>query len=163
MHIILVGIFLWLGAWSDAPLFLAEPWVNLHLYYSGLVLSLRLSLFCLALLMSTCTVTIVDCWYAPIQCFNVSIRRIYRLSVFVDIHTLHTRKNKALIVHLLKSTIRCRVVNRNQQFQGSTGPSFFLGGAMNKPVLIMLGIGVIFLLVIILIAVLDLSTRKLHK
>lgn len=34
---------------------------------------------------------------------------------------------------------------------------------MNKPVLIMLGIGIIFLLVIILIAVLDLSTRKLHK
>lgn len=34
---------------------------------------------------------------------------------------------------------------------------------MSKPVLIMLGIGIIFLLVIILIAVLDLSTRKLHK
>lgn len=34
---------------------------------------------------------------------------------------------------------------------------------MSKPVVIMLGIGIIFLLVIILIAALDLSTRKLHK
>ncbi|EJQ1998329.1 hypothetical protein N0D16_002689 [Salmonella enterica] len=42
-------------------------------------------------------------------------------------------------------------------------PPLFFGGAMNKPVLIMLGIGIVFLLVIILIAVLDLSTRKLHK
>lgn len=41
-------------------------------------------------------------------------------------------------------------------------PSFF-GGFMSKTILIMLGTGVIFLFVIILIAVLDLSTRKLHK
>lgn len=34
---------------------------------------------------------------------------------------------------------------------------------MSKPVLIMLGIGVIFVLIVILRAVLDLSTKKLHK
>ncbi|EBK5909251.1 hypothetical protein DPO00_28480, partial [Salmonella enterica] len=68
-------------------------------------------------------------------------------------------KNKALIVHLLKSTIRCRVVNRNQQFQGLPAPIFF-GETMGSIALMLFGFIVIYAIVIVVAAFVDDFFRK---